>query len=69
MNCFLLNECRHQNRCCNFCKIKRCSDRFTDDYAKCRYFESALFDMAMMEEPRISIVGDSHADTSKKGKR
>lgn len=46
MNCFLLNECRHQNRCCNFCKVKCCSDRCTDDYTKCRYFENALFNEA-----------------------
>lgn len=51
MMCLLPNACDDEDLCCAFCKKKRCSNRCTDDYTKCRYFDPSEY-IADKEKPQ-----------------
>ena len=37
MYCILKNTCKHEYKCCNFCK-QNCVDRCCDQYSHCKFY-------------------------------
>lgn len=39
VGCLFSNDCKNVHLCCNFCTVKNCVDRCTNDHTKCRFVD------------------------------
>ena len=72
MKCVWSNLCGRKYLCCNFCTIKKCNSRCTDDHTKCKFFFDLPCDPNNAEEtndPPIKMTPQKQKETKKWNKK
>lgn len=56
MKCYISNSCNNKELCCNFCSVKKCSDRCKENHKNCKYFNKAIYEEKSNPDENKKII-------------